>query len=117
PHRSRATEEGSRGRRARNSRPSDSRMLGPRGCQSGSDSSVDEVCEAAMEAKTPRPSGSPRRRSTYKETSHDLTGESVYRQTPMDDGLRGSPSLVGRWIANPVRSAPGGSNPPPRANV
>lgn len=33
----------------------------------------------------------------------------------MGTRLRGSPSLVGRWIANPVRSAPGGSNPPPRA--
>src|SRR5256885_940142 len=45
------------------------------------------------------------------------TRENVNRRTPMDAGLRGSPSLVGRWIANPVRSAPGGSNPPPRAGV
>src|SRR3989449_9710762 len=43
------------------------------------------------------------------------TGESVNRRTPKDAGLRGSPSLVGRWIANPVRAAPRGSNPPPPA--
>ena len=43
--------------------------------------------------------------------------ESVY--SPVLDGarLRGSPSLVGRGVANPVRSALGGSNPPPRAVV
>src|SRR3990172_1581262 len=45
------------------------------------------------------------------------SGERVYTKTPMGAKLRGSPSLVGRWIANPVRSAPGGSNPPPRAGT
>src|SRR5712691_12017810 len=45
----------------------------------------------------------------------DLSPESVYTLSFDKRRLRGSPSLVGRWIANPVRSAPGGSNPPPRA--
>ncbi len=35
----------------------------------------------------------------------------------MGAALRGSPSLVGRRVANPVRSALGGSNPPPRVVV
>src|SRR6266571_6080109 len=38
-------------------------------------------------------------------------------RSSMGAHLRGSPSLVGRGVANPVRSALGGSNPPPRAVV
>src|SRR6267378_3408281 len=53
--------------------------------------------------------------SIQRDFVHMRTGESVYTETEMVAGLRGSPSLVGRQIANLVRSAPGGSNPPPRA--
>lgn len=51
------------------------------------------------------------------ERLRDLSPESVYTLSFDKRRLRGSPSLVGRWIANPVRSAPGGSNPPPRART
>src|SRR5438445_502906 len=70
--------------------------------------------------------GRPMRRSSATNTmktrvyrySKRLRGripESVYRLSLDRRRLRGSPSLVGRGIANPVRSALGGSNPPPRA--
>src|SRR5205807_9285603 len=96
---------------------SESATAGTRGFPTRPDRLRGQGGGGGVVGETTRASRLAGKRSTYKETSHDLTGESVYRQTPMDDGLRGSPSLVGRWIANPVRSAPGGSNPPPRADV
>src|SRR5436309_9569856 len=57
-------------------------------------------------------------KTVFSRSSKRLRGcipESVYRLSLDRRRLRGSPSLVGRGIANPVRSALGGSNPPPRA--
>ncbi len=57
---------------------------------------------------------------TFSTCSKGVRGrgpESVYRLCLDRRRLRGSPSLVGRGIANPVRSALGGSNPPPRAGA
>src|SRR2546422_11684210 len=66
--------------------------------------------------------GKARRRRSWSDfhvfpRKRDRSPESVYRLCLDRRRLRGSPSLVGRWIANPVRSAPGGSNPPPRADA
>ncbi len=55
------------------------------------------------------------RGTAASETRNGGVPKAFIARSSMGAHLRGSPSLVGRGVANPVRSALGGSNPPPRA--